>query len=261
VLLFTIIVSVIAAIAGLLYILEYFGIKPEQPWSGFPMPLSRKWKLGIMLSLVGISLALSGYAAYRGYHPKIVEKSVIVEKPVSVTVPCPEPPEESKPPKPQGHPPLSGQQQSGAGNVQSGSVTQGPCSSNQQGGTGNQSNINCVPPPLQLDWSAKPTTNAGNNWDYNQLVTVKANVDFHPVSFVIVCDQEIKDVSPGGVFLGTKDWGVTQQSNKIGFVYYDNPSLAPGVPLIITVSSDKPFSVLEVKPANIQPRKSAWDSK
>jgi len=36
------------------------------------------------------------------------------------------------------------QTQSGHGNVQSGPITQGPCSSLQQGGSGNQSTVNCV---------------------------------------------------------------------------------------------------------------------
>jgi hypothetical protein len=42
------------------------------------------------------------------------------------------------------------QVQSGHDNVQSGSITQGPCSSVQQGGSGNQANVNCGPPPLVL---------------------------------------------------------------------------------------------------------------
>jgi len=95
---FGVIVGVISALAALLYILEYFGVKPKSPSWGPSMPLSRNWKLAIMLILVAISLAMSGYAAYRGYRPKIVEKPVIVEKPitVSVPVPCPEPLKKSK---------------------------------------------------------------------------------------------------------------------------------------------------------------------
>jgi hypothetical protein len=118
--LFHTISDILLDVAALVAILAYFGIAPKKPLWGIAMPLSRNWKLVIMLVLVVLALGMSGYAAYRGYHPKSVEKTVIVEKSVSVATPCPELPKESKPPKPQARPPLSGQQQSGADNVQSG---------------------------------------------------------------------------------------------------------------------------------------------
>jgi hypothetical protein len=50
--------------------------------------LNRKRKLAIMLTVVGASLAFSGYNFYRSLRPKIVEKTVIVtvEKPVDRVV-------------------------------------------------------------------------------------------------------------------------------------------------------------------------------
>jgi hypothetical protein len=71
-------VNFLAALAALAAILTFFGINPGQPLWGLPMPPSRKFLLRIMLALVAASLAMSGYGAYRGYHPKIV----IIEKPV-----------------------------------------------------------------------------------------------------------------------------------------------------------------------------------
>ena len=55
------------------------------------------------------------------------------------------------------------------------------------------------------------------------------------------------------------DFAVTQQSNKIGYVYYESPALPPGVDLAITVSSTNPFSVLDVRQAIIEPRTNVAD--
>jgi len=74
--------NILLGIAALVAILDYFGLKPKQRLGGSTMPLSRKWKLAIMLFLVASSLSLSIYSFYRSRHPKIVEK--IVEKPVVV---------------------------------------------------------------------------------------------------------------------------------------------------------------------------------
>jgi len=87
------VVDVIACLAGLVAILDYFGIKPKKPADGVKMTLPRKFKLAIMLALVGISLGLSGYSFYRSRHPKIIDRIVekpverIVEKPVSQNCP------------------------------------------------------------------------------------------------------------------------------------------------------------------------------
>lgn len=48
---FNIIVGVVATLAALLYMLDYFGVKPKQPLWGLQMPLSKNWKLAIMLGL------------------------------------------------------------------------------------------------------------------------------------------------------------------------------------------------------------------
>jgi hypothetical protein len=74
----------LVALAALVAILDYFGLKPREPIWGLTMPLSKNWKLAIMLGLVAASLGMSSYGFYRSYQPKIVEKTV--EKPVEKVV-------------------------------------------------------------------------------------------------------------------------------------------------------------------------------
>jgi hypothetical protein len=57
--------NLIIAIAALVAILDWFGIKPKQFPEWKIMPLSRRWKLAIMLLLVAASLAMSAYSLYR----------------------------------------------------------------------------------------------------------------------------------------------------------------------------------------------------
>jgi len=92
-------IVVISTISGLVVILDWLGIRPSEPVWGLLMPLSRNWKLGIMIGLMMVSFGFSARGYYRSLHPKIVEK--IVEKPVDrivdrvvekhVPVPCPKP--------------------------------------------------------------------------------------------------------------------------------------------------------------------------
>jgi hypothetical protein len=137
------IVDLIACLAGLVAILDYFGIKPKRKAEGGSMSLSRKWKLVIMLALVASSLGLSLYSFYRSRHPKIVEKIIekpvekIVEKPVDriveKTLPCPKA-KITTPKKAENGDPPSMKQDCGGGNCAQ--------SSGQQGGiTAGQVNI------------------------------------------------------------------------------------------------------------------------
>jgi len=128
-------------------------------------------------------------------------------------------------------------------------------SNGQQGGI-TAGTINVGAPPLKLEWTVKPL--ASDRFQHAQQVTVTANVAFQPVSLVIECDQEIEDVEPSGIMF-RPDAGITQQSNKIGYVYYESPPLAPGVKLTIGVFSKSPFSILDVRPAAITPRKNVAD--
>ena len=87
--------NILFALAALVAILDYFGIKPTKQ-AGRRMPLSRRWKLLVMLALTATSLVLSGYSFYRSLHPKIVEK--VIEKPIEriVQKECPSLPSDSK---------------------------------------------------------------------------------------------------------------------------------------------------------------------
>jgi hypothetical protein len=135
-------------------------------------------------------------------------------------------------------------------------TTTGPCS-NIQIRAKNHASINCTPPPLKLHWTTRLLA-ASDNFQYRQAVIVTGNVTLKPVSLIIVCNQEIKEVSPVGYMI-RPDFGVTQQSNKIGLVYYENPPLTPGVSLTIMISAANPFSVLDVRRAVIKPNTNAAD--
>jgi hypothetical protein len=62
--------NLVLALAALVAILDYFGIKPTQPLWGLSMPLSHNWKLIMMIGLVFASLAMSGMSLYLNYSKK-----------------------------------------------------------------------------------------------------------------------------------------------------------------------------------------------
>jgi hypothetical protein len=85
------IIEFIFTLAALVAILDYFGIKPKNAQWGVRMPLTKNWKLVVMLTLVAISLGMNGYSTYRAFQPKIIEKPVdrVVVK--TVQAGCPKP--------------------------------------------------------------------------------------------------------------------------------------------------------------------------
>jgi hypothetical protein len=52
------VVDCIVGLAALVAILDYFGIKPKRSLWGVLVPLTKNWKLGIMLTLVLASLGM-----------------------------------------------------------------------------------------------------------------------------------------------------------------------------------------------------------
>jgi hypothetical protein len=78
-----VVIDAIVALAALVAILDYFGVKPKEPLGGIAMPLSRKWKLAIMLGLTAAALGMSGYGFYRALKPKIEKVTEIVKVPVT----------------------------------------------------------------------------------------------------------------------------------------------------------------------------------
>jgi hypothetical protein len=146
----SLIVDVIVVAGSLVAVLDYFGIKPRPVGGVTP---SRKWKLAIMLGLVALSLGLTGYSFYRSFRPKIVEKIVekpvdrVVEKLVPAECPAPKPTASGKSRKQAStskSPPTAST--SGDRSPAVGSVTQGPCSNLQIGGSDNQQSGNCTSP-------------------------------------------------------------------------------------------------------------------
>jgi len=91
------VVDTLVGLASFVAVLDYFGIKPKKFSEWRFMPLDRRWKLGMMLTLVAAALGMSGYNLYRSFQPKIVER--IVEKTTSISVPCVEAPKDKSPEK------------------------------------------------------------------------------------------------------------------------------------------------------------------
>jgi hypothetical protein len=143
-------VDLVVTVAALFQILDYWGIRPGD--RSAPLLLGRKWKLAIMLGLMAVSLGLSGYGFYRSLRPKIVEKTITVEKIVEKVVPqnCPQPPAPTKPKKSSAakaaNPPTVST--SGSDSPGVGSINQGAGSIAQVGGSGNQATVNNLEKPV-----------------------------------------------------------------------------------------------------------------
>jgi hypothetical protein len=195
------ILNVLFALAAWVAILEYFGFKPKQRSGGGKMSLSRKWKLVLMLSLVGASLALSGYGFYRSFHPRIIEKTV--EKPVDrvvekvVQAQCPKTDSNvtansgrKKAKKDPTAPVAQPQQPSMA---QDGNCAQ---SSGQTGGI-TAGAIVVDTPPLKITWTAEDAaSDKPVEFPYAPHVIVNVNTLYAPVSLAITCDSEIARSCP-----------------------------------------------------------------
>jgi hypothetical protein len=65
--LFHILTDGLVALAALVSVLDYFGIKPVRPLWGLTTPLKQNWKLAVMLVLVSASLGMSGYDLYKSF--------------------------------------------------------------------------------------------------------------------------------------------------------------------------------------------------
>jgi hypothetical protein len=146
----TLFIAILTAIASLVVILEYFGIRPTpHAWKDI-MSLSQRWKFAIMLVLIAASFGFSGYAFYRSRRPIVVEK--IVEKSVDKLVPqkCPAPTTSKQQRPPIEHKKdvashaatnMPSQAANGNDNGQVGQLTQGSGSIAQVGGNGNIATI------------------------------------------------------------------------------------------------------------------------
>jgi hypothetical protein len=234
------------------------------------MTLSRRWKLALMLTLVAASLGLSGYSFFRSRHriviEKIVEKPVdrIVERVVEKPVPIPCPPAE----KTQGHKAsaptlpvdLPKKSQDNSVHIEKGSTvdqkSSGDCSPNIIGGS---STVNCAPPPIEMKWNAKKVDppqlpRDKRTFRYQQQVTVKVTAPYTPISIGVRCSADIGEIEgflPGAHERLFPREGTDRDNTKLGFVYWEGSPATPDEPLIISIWSDQPLSVLEVGPAKI----------
>jgi hypothetical protein len=143
-------------------------------------------------------------------------------------------------------------EQRGVGNgTVGGDVQQGPCSSLQIGGSGNQSTVNCgapPPPPLHYAWSAKDVKPEKPEFAFAKEITVQTNVTVQPVFIGVIADEEIQDLSVCcGIFM-MESVGRDTNDKRKWFVSFDNPAFRPEKPLTITVLSDKPLSILALTP-------------
>jgi hypothetical protein len=224
------------------------------------LPAIRVWFL-LLLATWGVL----GYDVYLKWHPRIVEK--IVEKPVDrvvekiVTAPCLLPPTTgAQKPKPSAaSPPASGSTQSNSGgtNAQYEQKCEGSACAQ---GPGSQATLNVDTPPLRLDWKARniPSSDLPEKFKYGVYVDVAPNIIWQPVSLAIFCDHEIKELAAYGA-MNRLSTSLAQESNKVGLVYYESPSLGAGVKLTIGIFSTNQFSVLDVRPAKINQQRNVLD--
>jgi hypothetical protein len=113
------------------------------------------WGYGIRL-VIFVALLVGTYFVTRFKVPAPVQGiAAATPPPINTPLPMNTPPPtspkaESKPKAPTKKSPFATQQQSGKDNVQTGSITAGPCSNVQVGGNGNSATTNCVPPSRVL---------------------------------------------------------------------------------------------------------------
>jgi hypothetical protein len=179
--------------------------------------------------------------------------SLIAQKPPSPVAPLVPPTEtNSKPPneKPKTEKPhivkrTPDQKQSGGkDNVQTGPITQGPCSNLQVGGSQNSATTNCGPPPLEMSASSQtvPTDKEGL---VKTIITITPNVPVPaPTSVAVEFDNPVSSMG----------FWVAGAAGVIGGGPYRNGvhgliSIGTGFsaqhPLLLTVYSEKPVRVIQ----------------
>jgi hypothetical protein len=128
----------------------------------------------------------------------------------------------------------------------------------QQGGiTAGQ--INLGPPPARLTWEAQsivPPNSAPSKttFKYENQVTVNVDRDT-PVSIGVICDSPVSEIYGrlmGAVMKLNASFGEDVKDNKIGYVYWEGTQITPNNPLVITIWSNDPLSILRVQTATIK---------
>ncbi|MGA9042873.1 MAG: hypothetical protein WB421_20255 [Terriglobales bacterium] len=85
---------------------------------------------------------------------------------------------------------------------------------------------------------------------------VMVNESYTPMSLGVVCDAEIKEITAhvatnlAEMHLNPR-FGLDHDSKKVGFAYFEGTPVTPDSPLFISIWSDTPFTVREVRQAKI----------
>jgi hypothetical protein len=139
------------------------------------------------------------------------------------------------------------QTQSGHDNVQGGSITQGPCSSVQQGGSGNQANVNCGPLPLVLTVASvdSPGTAFLSKEGFVETeITIVPNQEVTaPFTIALEFDNPISDIGHTVKNVGAQMGGGPFRRG-IHARETVSTSIGPSHPLVVVVYSLQPVNLV-----------------
>lgn len=254
----------ISTISGLVVILDWLGIRPTKPLWGLIMPVSRNWKLGIMLGLLmAISFGFSARGYYRSLHPQIVEK--IVEKPVDRIV---EKVVLADRPKSQTSTPSKRVKQQQSSDSRPASVAAPNVTINAPGGIpitgGSVSNptvINNGPPPANLGFTEEVVTalSEQNEKSMKVHITTDRSIPGAIVGVIFSGPAEMSkgngsdDPSLKGAVIQQLNWGGPLISgnnepipNSFGIFINAPAAFLPGQELIVPVKSKTDIHVIRV---------------
>jgi len=196
----------------------------------------------LLLLLIAITLLDRNY-----------KDAMAVGPPPSVKIYAPSPPllaiREPEPPHPSAQ--KSGksvaQNQSGKENVQTGSITQGPCSNLQVGGANNIQAANCGPAPLILSPSSSTVLSDKEGLVKTVIRVVPNEAVAAPFNVVLKFDNPVKSVGfwveGAGTVLGGGPASVTSGNNPVIPV---GTGFNPKHGLLLTVYSDLPVRLIDI---------------
>lgn len=115
--------------------------------------------------------------------------------------------------------------------------------------------MNCgppPPPPLQYSWHIQDVKSERPAYKFAKAISVQTNIVTQPVFIGVTADEEIADLTVCcGVFL-VQSVGHDTRDSRRWFVTFESPAFLPNRPLLVTVFSEKPLSILAVTPTQGQ---------
>jgi hypothetical protein len=139
-----------------------------------------------------------------------------------------------------------------------GTISQGPGSAmsfGQQGGI-TAGTVTVDAPPLNITATLaeqrKPPdmSPALAKFAHFNTLTVTPNMQWQPVAFRFLCDQELKAVTVPGVSVGGDEDGISPENPKAGFVYRSESDGAH-MPIVVDIYSDVDISNCETRPISV----------